>query len=707
MAAIMPSTSPHPGSPADRSGVVRREIAELAPPSRHLRAELLLDPASPTAQGPLRRWANADDVSLPLATADQRRRVRNALLARGWAAFWSAGGLADDGPLPGRAYGRHQLATAVAAEQLAVQLDRGDLLRWAFPAGLLLNVGQAALAASFPRSYARVVAAVEADQGCVCTLEHEQFGCDHATIGRQLAARWALPAPIAQAIWLHHHAPSELPPDVPHRDILAIAYAADHLARGAQLGFDGYGYTEPPSDLAVTTGLPATLLEELRRQLPTKTKTWLELAAAPAESKASARTAAALPAEPDDWQQQCLQAAAQVAVHAATAPTLEEACAVAARAVQEALPVAGVVVAVSDVSGMWHYVGLAEPGVRRPVGRCLAGDALLGQAEGRTAAVLHALDRPALAGEAWTELPLPFDNEGAGLLALNRLDVAIDDDPATPSPQRLLAASVAAALTATRTRLDLERGCDDLLAAHRRARTAQAQQVRQRTVSAVSEMAAGAAHEINNPLAVISGRAQMLLADCSDPALARSLQIIADQAKDAAQIVLDLMDFAKPPAPRPALARLADLLSAVRQHWQQRCSLSDEQLVLRVADPAVTVFADLEQLREIVSALLANALDATSEKTARVLINSPSRASDETVRMMIEDNGVGMSPAVLEHALDPFFSHRPAGRGRGLGLSRAYRLAVSNGGSLQLRSRPGEGTMVTVTLPARPPAATA
>ena len=70
---------------------------------------------------------------------------------------------------------------------------------------------------------------------------------------------------------------------------------------------------------------------------------------------------------------------------------------------------------------------------------------------------------------------------------------------------------------------------------------------------------------------------------------------------------------------------------------------------------------------------------------------------------MIEDNGCGMSGEVLERAVDPFFSSRPAGRGRGLGLSRAYRLAELNGGRLWLESTPNVGTKVTLELPARPP----
>ncbi len=100
--------------------------------------------------------------------------------------------------------------------------------------------------------------------------------------------------------------------------------------------------------------------------------------------------------------------------------------------------------------------------------------------------------------------------------------------------------------------------------------------------------------------------------------------------------------------------------------------------------------------------MLENAVEACSDESLMVKINSRSGASDEIIRMVIEDNGAGMSREVLEHAFDPFYSNRPAGRGRGLGLSRAYRLADINGGKIWLDSVQGTGTTVTIELPARP-----
>jgi len=169
--------------------------------------------------------------------------------------------------------------------------------------------------------------------------------------------------------------------------------------------------------------------------------------------------------------------------------------------------------------------------------------------------------------------------------------------------------------------------------------------------------------------------------------------------------VLDLMSFAKPEPPQPILQPMATVFEQLLQYWGEASSLPADRLCAGECDAGLTVFVDTEQLREILVATLANAIGACDPQTGCVQVNSPSRASDETVRIVVADNGAGMSPEVLEHAFDPFYSNRPAGRGRGLGLSRAYRLAEINGGRLWIDSTPNVGTTVTIELPSRAPAA--
>jgi signal transduction histidine kinase len=221
-----------------------------------------------------------------------------------------------------------------------------------------------------------------------------------------------------------------------------------------------------------------------------------------------------------------------------------------------------------------------------------------------------------------------------------------------------------------------------------------------RTLSMIAAMASGAAHELNNPLSVISGRAQMELSRSGDGQLRESLQSIVEQTSRATGIVNELMEFAKPNPPKPVELCLADFLEMRRQHCEAALGLLPEQLTVSVADAEVRIYADPIHVRDVLDALVTNAVEASAADSVHVKINSPSRRSDETVRIVVEDNGSGMSGDVLAHAMDPFFSHRPAGRGRGLGLSRAYRLVEINNGRLRIDSAPGQGTKVTLELPA-------
>jgi putative nucleotidyltransferase with HDIG domain len=269
------------------------------------------------------------------------------------------------------------------------------------------------------------------------------------------------------------------------------------------------------------------------------------------------------------------------------------------------------------------------------------------------------------------------------------------DDPA------VFARLVAIACASAGAHTDALHVSNELLQANRRLREAQRTLVRARSISMIGAMAAGAAHELHNPIAVISGRAQMLLEQTDDPTIRRVLELIHTETVRASRIVMELMTFAKPRPPAPELLDLAGVLERRCQHWRDASPLDTEQLVLIAPPRGSAVYLDPGHLEEILDAIIANAIEATDPRSAHIRINSPASPSDETVRIEIEDNGIGMTRDVLEHAIDPFFSSRPAGRGRGLGLSQAYRLAEINGGRVMLESTPNVGTRVTIELPGR------
>ena len=207
--------------------------------------------------------------------------------------------------------------------------------------------------------------------------------------------------------------------------------------------------------------------------------------------------------------------------------------------------------------------------------------------------------------------------------------------------------------------------------------------LRDAKLAGLAELAAGAGHEINNPLAVISGNAQRLLRAEVDADRRESLQSVVRQAHRIAGILRDLMQFARPPRPQPRVFAVAELLHGVRDDLvalaQERCV----RLEVENAPAGVWLEGDPGQLREALRAVVRNAVEAApGDGWARVTWSAPEDGCD--VSVSVEDSGPGMIAEVAEHAFDPFYSGRSAGRGRGLGLSAAWQLVRQNGGSLVL-----------------------
>jgi signal transduction histidine kinase len=224
-------------------------------------------------------------------------------------------------------------------------------------------------------------------------------------------------------------------------------------------------------------------------------------------------------------------------------------------------------------------------------------------------------------------------------------------------------------------------------------------------MDALGEFAAGAGHELNNPLAVIVGRAQILLAKAEDPEIARSLRIILSQAQRAHRILRDLMFVARPPAPRPRSCKPPDLLAALLTEFERECAARGVRLLSDLDDSTPSTWADPDGLRQLAEILLRNALQATPPG-GRIHVRSARK--DDELLWSFSDTGKGIGPDVGEHLFDPFFCGRQAGRGLGLGLPRAARIVQQAGGKLRWSSSPGHETLFHVHLPlTQPPASDA
>jgi len=209
-------------------------------------------------------------------------------------------------------------------------------------------------------------------------------------------------------------------------------------------------------------------------------------------------------------------------------------------------------------------------------------------------------------------------------------------------------------------------------------------------------MAAGAAHEINNPLAIISGRAQQLAMDEKDPARRETLQAIVHQAGRASDIIGELREFASPARPEWQVVDPVALAEGVAADLRERIRKPVANLQVEAAADCPAIRVDPEQVADALGEVVQNAIDAcTQEQAITLSVQVP--AGRQAVRFVVADKGPGMSAKTRQRALDPFYSGREAGRRRGLGLPRAYRTVQANGGQMALESVPGQGTTVRMT----------
>jgi signal transduction histidine kinase len=225
--------------------------------------------------------------------------------------------------------------------------------------------------------------------------------------------------------------------------------------------------------------------------------------------------------------------------------------------------------------------------------------------------------------------------------------------------------------------------------------------LREAKLAALAEFAAGAGHEINNPLAVISGNAQRLLRTEQDDDRADSLRAVVRQSQRISGILRDLMQFARPPKPQAEPLLVLTLANGV---YLEMLPLAEERGVrfeLANAAADARLHADGKQLRAALVAVVRNGIEAAGE--AGWVRLECSRQGDR-IRFLIEDSGDGLNRDAAEHAFDPFFSGRTAGRGRGLGLSTAWRLTTQNGGDIRLDDADGVARFV-LTFPESAPAA--
>lgn len=219
--------------------------------------------------------------------------------------------------------------------------------------------------------------------------------------------------------------------------------------------------------------------------------------------------------------------------------------------------------------------------------------------------------------------------------------------------------------------------------------------LRQAKLAALAEFAAGAGHEINNPLGSILICAGKLLREERDPERRRLLSTIGGQAYRIRDMIGDTILFARPPAPEREELDLAAVTRDVIGKFAEQFAAQNVLLAGEYNVP-VAISADRVQVSVVVSELLRNALQAV-EHGGRVRVEV--QRDDNAGLLAVSDNGPGLSPISREHLFDPFYSGREAGRGLGFGLSKCWRIVTQHGGEIEVGDAEGGGVRVRVRWP--------
>ena len=297
------------------------------------------------------------------------------------------------------------------------------------------------------------------------------------------------------------------------------------------------------------------------------------------------------------------------------------------------------------------------------------------------------------------------DYEGAGralLILIEEMCEQLGDDERREIGTRAnqLLANSQQKLTRDRLKACLER----IAAAHAEHEQKREMAVHAEKMAALGELSFGVAHNVNNTLTGILGRAQLLLRT-NDPAkINKGIETIIKSAEDGAQIIRRIQDFARRQPSREFQAvavseLLTDVCEMSRPRWEAHVNGADIRVTL-VADCTSSVMGDAVELREVLVNMIYNAVDAMPAGGEIYL------GAEETggrVVLTIKDTGTGMTPEVKSRLFDPFFTTKGRG-GTGMGLAVSFGIIRRHNGTIDVESEPGRGTTFRISLPLDAPA---
>ncbi len=223
------------------------------------------------------------------------------------------------------------------------------------------------------------------------------------------------------------------------------------------------------------------------------------------------------------------------------------------------------------------------------------------------------------------------------------------------------------------------------------------QLVHSERLSAIGELVAGVAHEINNPLQTIIGSVELMIEDQAPDGPPNSLELVRQEAWRAGQIVRNLLAFVRRSSPHRLEADLNQIARAAAQLREHQLALRNVVLTLDLQSGALPVLVNREEIQQVVLNLVLNAEHAMDESHGAITIRTRSLAGVHALQVV--DSGPGISAELRGRIFEPFFTTKDVGKGTGLGLSIALGIVTAHGGALELCDA-DKGACFQLTLPA-------
>lgn len=631
-------------------------------------------------------------------------------------------GQAGEGP--GRAFDRvgfwmYSVGVASAAELLAAGNRKLRVKpEEAFVAGLIHGLGKPIFDLLLPKAYGRVLEVAERRRSDSAPVEREVFGIDHHSAGKRIADRWGLPPALRETIWLYDHPLNALPEGVAS-EVVRIVAAARALCRELHVGdCADFGPIEPAASVCEAAGLERRSLDEAMRRLheavsersrvlglEEQAPPQLLLRSITEANRSLARLSEELEAKAHEGRRvgEVLGAIAEFWRFGGGSGDLLLSLGAVARSASRVLGAGrwGAILDLGEGEG-WLLCLFDAQGA---VGRSHTAEPPRSLAAIDLAHAAHWSDRSGVRSSLarWAGEALGLDGQTRPLRVVVACEgegvpgcVLLTDAPTPdemPDERHLapLRATWSAALSAAAQRAVTERLAESLADSNRALAAAQARLTETESMVRLGEMTAGAAHEMNNPLTVIRGRAQLLADTLEGERDRATAQKIALAAADLSDLVTTLHQIAKPGEPEPSPTAVAEVVEGAA--WLGAGAAG--RVCVDLPPEGLVAHVDGDQLARALAELIRNARDWSPEGIVRVRVQTT--VPDDRLVIRVEDDGPGLSPKARRHAFDPFFSERKAGRGRGLGLPLARRLVEQQGGSIRLE--PGEhgGTAAIVS----------